>query len=96
LYNELGGIKPLGASSEIEGHGPDQKQIAQGQIAKLNSTDLGKKPLVTEVVPFQIFHRAEDYHKGYFRQNPGQPYCSAVIGPKVAKFRKQYAGKLQT
>ena len=43
----------------------------------------------------QTFFKAEDYHQGYFRDNPYQPYCQAVISPKVAKFRKQFAGKLK-
>ena len=50
---------------------------------------------MTEVVPFEAFYPAEDYHQGYFRGNPGQPYCQAVVAPKVAKFRKQFAGRLR-
>ena len=52
-------------------------------------------PIVTQVVPLQAFYRAEDYHQGYFRGNPGQPYCQAVVSPKVAKFRKQFTSKLK-
>ena len=50
---------------------------------------------MTEVVPRTTFYRAEDYHQEYFRTNPGQPYCQAVLSPKVAKFRKQFADKLK-
>jgi peptide methionine sulfoxide reductase MsrA len=49
---------------------------------------------VTEVVPFEVFYRAEDYHQGYFRNNPGQGYCQAVVAPKVAKFRKLFVDKM--
>ena len=48
-----------------------------------------------EVVPLETFNPAEKYHQAYFRANPGQPYCQAVVAPKVAKFRKQFAARLK-
>jgi peptide-methionine (S)-S-oxide reductase len=80
--------------SAIFYHSPDQKQAAEQVIAELNAARVWDRPLVTQVVPFQAFYRAEDYHQGYFRHNPGQPYCQVVVGPKVAKFRKQFADRL--
>jgi peptide-methionine (S)-S-oxide reductase len=77
-------------------HSPEQKQAAEQLIADLNAEGIWSAPIVTEVVPLEKFYRAEDYHQGYFRQNPGQGYCQAVVGPKVAKFRKQYAAKLKS
>lgn len=50
---------------------------------------------VIEVVPFTNFYPAEDYHHGYYRQNPQQGYCCAVITPKISKFRKQYGERLK-
>lgn len=76
-------------------HTPEQRHIAEQRIAELNASGIWDAPLVTEVVPFQAFYPAEDYHQGYFRNNPGQPYCFAVISPKVAKFRKQFTAKLR-
>jgi peptide-methionine (S)-S-oxide reductase len=76
-------------------HSPEQKKTAEERIAELNAAKIWNAALVTEVVPFQVFHRAEDYHQGYFRGNPGQPYCRAVVSPKVAKFRKQFLAKLK-
>ena len=61
----------------------------------LNAARIWDRPLVTEVVPLEVFYKAEDYHQEYFRENPRQPYCQAVVAPKVAKFRKQFAGKLK-
>jgi peptide-methionine (S)-S-oxide reductase len=75
-------------------HSPEQKQTAEQVIAELNAVKIWDRPIVTQVVPFQTFYKAEDYHQGYFRANPRQPYCMAVVGPKVAKFRKQFADKL--
>jgi peptide-methionine (S)-S-oxide reductase len=82
--------------SAILYHTPQQKEIAEQRIAELNAAQIWDAPIVTEVVPFRAFHPAEDYHQGYFRQNPNQPYCMAVVSPKVAKFRKQFAAKLKT
>lgn len=76
-------------------HSPEQQVVAQRQIAELNAARLWPVPLVTEVTPLTAFFPAEDYHHGYFRRNPGQPYCQAVIAPKIAKFRKQFGDKLR-
>lgn len=51
---------------------------------------------VTEIVPAREFFPAEAYHQGYFRANPTQGYCRAVVAPKVAKFRKTWAHKLRS
>jgi peptide-methionine (S)-S-oxide reductase len=82
--------------SAIFYHTPEQKRIAEELIAELNAARHWERPIVTEVVPFQAFHRAEDYHQEYFRQNPGQGYCQAVVAPKVVKFRKQFTDKLKS
>ncbi len=76
-------------------HSPEQRRAAEETVAALNASGIWGRPLVTEVVPFEAFYPAEDYHQGYFRSNPGQGYCQAVINPKLAKFRKQFAAKLQ-
>jgi peptide-methionine (S)-S-oxide reductase len=81
--------------SAIFYHSPGQKQAAEELIAELNAAGLWGRPIVTEVVPLTTFYPAEDYHQGYFRTNPDQPYCAAVVGPKVAKFRQKFAGKLK-
>ena len=45
---------------------------------------------VTEVTKLDKFWPAEQYHQGYYEANPTQPYCSAIVGPKIAKFKKHY------
>jgi peptide-methionine (S)-S-oxide reductase len=77
-------------------HSAAQKQVAEDVIRELNDAGLWGKPIVTEVVPFEVFYKAEDYHQQYFRTNPGQGYCQAVVSPKVAKFRKRFAAKLRS
>ena len=81
--------------SAIFYHTPQQKEIAERRIAELNAAGVWDAPIVTEVAPFQAFYKAEVYHQGYFRANPDQPYCQAVVSPKVAKFRKRFADRLK-
>ena len=76
-------------------HDARQKVIAEELIQELNRAGTWPKPIVTEVVPLEAFHGAEAYHQEYFRRNPRQPYCRAVISPKVAKFRKRHSFRLQ-
>jgi peptide-methionine (S)-S-oxide reductase len=81
--------------SAIFFHTPEQKQTAEQVIAELNAAGLWRSPIVTAVTPFQEFYKAEDYHQEYYRTNPNQPYCVAVVGPKVAKLRQKFADRLK-
>jgi peptide-methionine (S)-S-oxide reductase len=81
--------------SAIFYHSPQQREAAERKIAALNAANIWDAPIVTEVAPCPAFYPAEVYHQGYFRANPGQPYCQAVVGPKVAKFRKHFASRLK-
>ncbi|MFO0969423.1 MAG: peptide-methionine (S)-S-oxide reductase MsrA [Gemmataceae bacterium] len=81
--------------SAIFYHDEKQKAEAEAVIAELNAQKIWDKPIVTEVVPLAKFYKAEEYHQGYFRANPSQPYCQAVVSPKVTKVRKLFAAKLK-
>ena len=82
--------------SAIFYHSDAQKRAADEVIAKLTTEGLFRAPIVTEVVPASQFHIAEDYHQEYFaRVGAGNPYCSYVIEPKVAKFRKHFVERLK-
>jgi len=74
---------------------PQQKAAAAAAIRDLDAAKLWDDPIVTEVEPLAAFYPAEDYHQGYFEKNPWAGYCRAVIVPKVAKFRKQFAARLK-
>lgn len=76
-------------------HDQDQELIAREVFAQIDATDLWPGSLVTEIAPLINFYPAEDYHQDYFAKNPDQPYCSVVIGPKVAKMRKYYKDYLR-
>jgi peptide-methionine (S)-S-oxide reductase len=70
-------------------HDDAQRAVAEEMIRELGPG------IVTEVRPASTFYIAEDYHQEYFQNNPNQPYCSYVVAPKVAKFRKKFAEKLR-
>lgn len=75
---------------------PEQRQTADEVIAALKKEQLYPNPIVTEVRPASQWYEAEPYHQEYFARNPLAGYCSYVVGPKVAKFRKQFIAKLKT
>lgn len=81
--------------SAIFTHSPEQKQAAEAVIATITREKVYDNPIVTEVVPATTFYVAEAYHQEYFVRNPSQGYCTYVVGPKVAKFRKQFAARLK-
>lgn len=81
--------------SAIFTHSPEQKQTAEAVIAAFTKDKVYENPLVTEVVPATTLYVAEAYHQEYFARNPSQGYCTSVVGPKVAKFRKQFAARLK-
>ena len=76
-------------------HSNEQKKIAEESKRKTEKSGIYKDPIVTEITAFNGFYEAEDYHQNYYFNNPNQPYCSVVIGPKVEKFKKKYAGQLK-
>ncbi|GIZ53188.1 peptide-methionine (S)-S-oxide reductase MsrA [Noviherbaspirillum aridicola] len=78
--------------SVIYYHSPEQHETAKQVIACMAS--VWDAPIVTELSPAQAYYKAEDYHQNYFRQHPLQGYCAFVVAPKVAKFRKTYADRL--
>jgi peptide-methionine (S)-S-oxide reductase len=73
---------------------PEQRAEAEAAVARANAA-LGGRSVVTEISDAAEFHPAEDYHQGYFANNPGQGYCAFVVAPKVAKFRRNFATLLK-
>ena len=71
-------------------HDAEQKDIAEKMIADLGQEQVFEDPIVTAVEEAQTFWPAEDYHVNYFNRNPENPFCSAVIAPKLTKFLKTY------
>ena len=81
--------------SAIFYHDDGQKRVVEEIITEINSEKMWPKPIVTQVAKFDKFYMAEDYHQEYFAHNPYQPYCMAVVAPKVTKFRKHFMDRLK-
>jgi peptide-methionine (S)-S-oxide reductase len=69
----------------------EQKKVAEE--SKAAAEKIIGKPIVTEIVPLEVFYAAEDYHQDYFTKNPYQGYCQAVVRPKVSKFKAKLEEK---
>lgn len=72
-----------------------QEKAAREVIAQFNKDKVYTNPIVTELVPFKKFYRAEDYHLNYYNLNPNQGYCRAVVKPKIDKFQHKFAAYLK-
>jgi len=69
---------------------PEQKAAAESVMQELTAEKLWSHPIVTQLLPLDVFYPAEDYHQEYFAHHPDQGYCKIIIEPKVAKFRQKY------
>jgi peptide-methionine (S)-S-oxide reductase len=92
-------------ASQVGGQGPDsgsryrsmvlysdEEQRADALAAiEHYSTNYYTDPIVTEVLPLERFWPAENFHVGYFSNNPDNPYCQMVVSPKLAKVRSKFA-----
>lgn len=81
--------------SAIFYHDDEQRRTAEDVIRELEAEHVFDDPIVTKIEPLQAFYPAEEYHREYYRRNLNQPYCRAVIAPKVAKLRSKYLEKLK-
>ncbi len=79
--------------SAIFYHTDEQRKIAEEM--KKTAQQWWDNPIVTEIVPFKQFYKAEAYHQNYFNNHPTQGYCMFVVNPKVQKFKKQFKEKLK-
>ena len=82
--------------SAIFYHNEAQKESANKIIAEIEKNELWSNKIVTEVTMFARFYIAENYHQEYYKLNGHEPYCSYVISPKIAKFRKEFKDRLKT
>jgi peptide-methionine (S)-S-oxide reductase len=73
----------------------EQKKTAESIIADLTKAKVYSDPIVTEITPFTVFYKAEDYHQDYYNQHGSQPYCQIVIRPKLEKFEKVFRDRLK-
>ncbi|MDZ4700697.1 MAG: peptide-methionine (S)-S-oxide reductase MsrA [Rhodothermales bacterium] len=92
--NRQGGDVGTPYRSVVYYHDDAQKRTAESVIARLTADEVFDDPIVTQVEPLDVFWPAESYHQDYFARNSYQPYCMAVIAPKVIKLREKYAARL--
>ena len=76
-------------------HSEQQRTMAEKSKRDTDASGLWPNPIVTEISPATTFYKAEDYHQNYYRDNPYQPYCVAIIDPKITKLRKEFRAKLK-
>jgi peptide-methionine (S)-S-oxide reductase len=76
-------------------HDDEQRRVAEEVMRELEAEHVFDDPIVTRIEALQAFYPAEEYHREYYSRNPNQPYCRAVIAPKVAKLRSKYLAKLK-
>ena len=81
--------------SAIFYHDDAQRRVAEEVVRELEAEHVFDDSIVTRIEPLQAFYPAEEYHREYYRRNQNQPYCRAVIAPKVAKLRSKYLEKLK-
>ena len=93
--NKQGADRGTQYRSAIFVHSPAQRLLADKIITQLNAEKIWGSPIVTEVTDAPIFYPAEDYHQEFFKRNPNQGYCMAVVSPKLSKFRQKFLAKLK-
>ncbi|MFK7817170.1 MAG: peptide-methionine (S)-S-oxide reductase MsrA [Planctomycetaceae bacterium] len=93
--NQQGADRGTQYRSTILCHDDAQQLTAAAKIKELDASGEFSNPIVTSVEPIATFYPAEGYHQNYFNQNPGQPYCLAVIPPKLAKLQAKFAEKME-
>ncbi len=81
--------------SAIFYHDQEQKAVAEQMIEDLNREGIWDEPIVTKVEPLKMFYNAETYHKDYYKLHPKEPYCQAVIEPKLIKLQQRYLNKIK-
>ncbi len=81
--------------SAIFYHNSSQKKDAEIIIAQLEAEGVYNHKIVTEIMPFEVYYEAGNYHQNYYNNNKNQGYCRAVINPKLDKFVKKYSKKLK-
>ena len=76
-------------------HSEEQRIAAERSLREANASGIWNNPIVTEIVPYTVFYKADGRHQDYFLSHPEEAYCQVVIEPKVTKLRKAFNDKLK-
>lgn len=71
----------------------EEKAIAEAK--KAAEQEKYTDPVVTEILPFEVFYEAEEYHQDYEKRNPTQSYVVAVSIPRLKRFQAKMPGVLK-
>ncbi len=93
--NRQGGDVGTQYRSAVFYHDPAQQRLAEAAKTAVDASGIYANPVVTEISPLENYYPAEDYHQNYFAYNADQPYCAAVIRPKMDKFRTKFAALIK-
>ena len=93
--NRQGGDSGTQYRSVILFHDGEQERVARDTLAKLDAAGIWATPIVTEIIPMDVFYEAEVYHQSFYLSNPDQLYCQFVIEPKLKKLREKHASLLK-
>lgn len=93
--NQQGADRGTQYRSAIFYHNPEQKAAAELVKKETGAAKIWDDPIVTEIAPYTVFYKAEEYHQNYYNENSNQPYCMMVINPKLSKFKKEFGNKLK-
>jgi len=93
--NQQGADRGTQYRSVVFFHNNIQKEASENIIIELEKNKVFDMPIVTELTPFDVYYKAENYHQNYYENNPTNGYCNVVINPKLTKFMKEYKDKLK-
>lgn len=93
--NRQGGDVGTQYRSIVLYHDDAQRQTAEEVIGEFEEGGVWGDPIVTQLEPLEDFYPAEEHHQEYYRNHSRQPYCQAVIAPKVSKLRQKYLSRLK-
>ncbi len=81
--------------SSIFYHSDDQKMAAERVRQKVTDEHIYPDKIVTEIVPFGTFYKAEEYHQDFYKNNPDYGYCKVIIDPKIKKLLREYSEQVK-
>lgn len=93
--NKQGADEGTQYRSVIFYHSEKQKEEAERVRDEIAESGLYSRPIITEIVPFEAFYTAEEYHQDYYEDNKSQGYCTYVINPKIQKLLKEYSKEVK-
>lgn len=77
-------------------HSEEQKEMAEKVRQKIKDEKIYDKEIVTEIIPFEMFYKAEDYHQNYYNNNREAGYCRVIIDPKIKKLLREYSEEVKS